>query len=185
MLSHNIRSNIKGSSLLLAGLADLLQQTGVLLADYLGDLGQALLGSADTAPHGLVLELDDLLDLLIALLVQVQVQYLDVLELRAVAEAQSALAVRIHEQTRAQLLLLLLNAVQTLYYYGRQLLQPDLQGLLLLHESKEVLITPASTNAYSNLATKKGSFSLSISILILEMLGLLSCMRVVLPWCRS
>lgn len=110
---------------------------------------------------------------------------LDVLELRAVTEAQPTLAVRVYEQTGTQLLLLLLNAIQTLYYYGWQFLKPDLQSLLFLDEGKEVLITPTSTDEYSNLATKKGSFSLSISILILEMLGLLSCIRRVLPWCIS
>jgi hypothetical protein len=113
------------------------------------------------------------------------VQDLDVLELRAVAQAQPALAVGVDEQPCAQLLLLLLDPVQTLYYYGRQLLQPHLQGLLLLHEGKEMLIAPKSTEEYSNLATKKGSFSLSISILIFEILGLLSCVVTVLPSCRS
>lgn len=73
-------------SLLGSRLEDLVQQTGVLLTDDLVDLLQPQLSLLNVLPQGLVLELDDLLQLLIALLIQFQLQNFNIFELRGVVE---------------------------------------------------------------------------------------------------
>lgn len=89
----NKKGSVLISLLLCSRFVNLKKQTGILFSDYLVDLGEPLLGLLDTFTEVLIFELDDFFQLLIVFLVQVQMQDLDIFELRRIVEAQLALPV--------------------------------------------------------------------------------------------
>jgi hypothetical protein len=134
---------VEGISFFFGGLLQVHEKTGILLADDLVYPGESRLRSVDAATEGAVLELDDLLEPFVVLLVEVEVQDLDILELRGVVKAKTTLAVRVDQQSGIQSTLRLFDLIETLDDDGRQFLERDAQPLLLPDQSKEMLIAPA------------------------------------------
>lgn len=121
----------------------MLQQTRVFLSDELVYSSQSQFCLFNLLPQVLILEFYYLLQLFVVLLVQLQVNNLDVLELRCVIQSQSALPVRANQHPCAHLFLRLLDLVQAFYNHCRQFLQVDGQLLLPSYQSESVLIASA------------------------------------------